>query len=375
MAGYMLKVKEKTKNHSELYLGYRSILRVVVTVLLSALALWLLYLLRQPIVYLILALFVAVFLSAPIGVLKRRMSENFAILTVYLGVILIPLMIALIMVPPLINGGSDIVEELPNYSNSLQKQVNENNQLKKWDDDFGLTKKAEEFASDAAGGLLSDAPGLLTSIGAGAANLVLQVFVILVFSLFMVKRGFRWIEPALKLRPSHEAERIEKTLRRMANAMSNFVVGAFVQALLAGTSAFIILLILGVPAPLALAVLVAILDLIPLVGATIAGLIVAVVTLFSGFPLTTMVWGGYMIAYQQFENYVLQPRIQARAVQLDPFVVVVAVLFGGALFGIVGALLAIPTAAALQIAVREAITWRQENRQEAELVEPEPGVI
>jgi len=350
---------------SESILQYRSILRVVITVVASALALWLVYLLREPLGFLILALFVSVFLSAPINVLSRRMPENLAILLVYLGVVLVPLLVALILIPPLITGGSEIVEELPGYSESFQEWVEENDQLREWDEDFDLTGKAEEFAGSAASGLLSDAPGLLASIGSGAANLILQVFVILVFSLFMVKRGFRWIEPLIKTRPPDEAQRIERTLRRMASAMSSYVVGAMVQAFIAGFFAFIVLLILDVPAPLALAVLVAIFDLIPLIGATIAGLLVAIVTLFVGFPVVTLIWGGYMIGYQQFENYVIQPRIQARAVELDPFIVVIAALFGAALLGVLGALLAIPAAAALQIAVREGMAWRRETRADS----------
>ena len=101
--------------------------------------------------------------------------------------------------------------------------------------------------------------------------------------------------------------------------------------------------ILGVPAPLALAVLIALLDLIPLIGATLGAFLVALVTLFTDFPTATIVWVIFAIAYQQFENYVIQPRIQSRAVQLDPFIIVVAAIFGGTLLGVIGALLAIPS--------------------------------
>ena len=124
----------------------------------------------------------------------------------------------------------------------------------------------------------------------------------------------------------------------MAIAVSSYVGGALAQATIAGIVAFIVLQILGVPAPLALAVIVAMLDLIPLLGATIGAFIVGIVTLFTDFPTVTIIWIVFAIAYQQFENYVIQPRIQSRAVQLDPFVIVVAAIFGGTLLGIVGAL-------------------------------------
>jgi predicted PurR-regulated permease PerM len=127
----------------------------------------------------------------------------------------------------------------------------------------------------------------------------------------------------------------------------------------AATVAFVVLKILGTPAPLALAVIILVLDLIPLVGATIGAILVGIVTLFNDFPTDPIIWVVFAIVYQQFENYVVQPRIQGRAVQLDPFIIVIAALFGGTLLGIVGALLAIPSAAAMQIAAREYMEFRR----------------
>jgi predicted PurR-regulated permease PerM len=120
------------------------------------------------------------------------------------------------------------------------------------------------------------------------------------------------------------------------------------------------LVILGVPGPLPLAVIIMLLDLIPLVGATLGAVIVGAVTLFTDFPTVTIIWAIFAIAYQQFENYVIQPRIQSRAVSLDSFLVVVAAIFGGTLLGVIGALLAIPTAAAIQTAIREYLDYRRE---------------
>ena len=129
---------------------------------------------------------------------------------------------------------------------------------------------------------------------------------------------------------------------------------------------------LGVPFAGALAVIGGILDLIPLVGATIAAFVVGLVTLFTDFPTATIVWVVFALAYQQFENYVIQPQIQKRAVELEPFIVLVSVLFGGALFGIVGALLAIPIAATIQISVQEWWRYRIAAQREA-IVTPGDG--
>jgi predicted PurR-regulated permease PerM len=107
-------------------------------------------------------------------------------------------------------------------------------------------------------------------------------------------------------------------------------------------------------------VLTALFDLIPLVGATIGAVIVGLVTLFTDFPTATIIWVIWAIVYQQVENSVIQPQIQKRAVNVHPFVVLVSVLFGSTLFGVMGALLAIPIAASAQIALREYVAYRRE---------------
>ena len=119
------------------------------------------------------------------------------------------------------------------------------------------------------------------------------------------------------------------------------------------------LTILGAPFAGALALIMAFGDLIPVVGATIAAFLVGVVLLFVNFPVALIVWIIFAIVYQQVENYVIQPQIQRRAVAVEPIVILVAVLFGSTLFGVVGALLAIPAAASIQIAVREWIDYRR----------------
>jgi predicted PurR-regulated permease PerM len=114
------------------------------------------------------------------------------------------------------------------------------------------------------------------------------------------------------------------------------------------------------------------LDLVPLVGATLGAIVVGIVTLFHDFPTATIIWAVWSVVYQQIENTVIQPRIQSRAVQVEPFVVLVAVLFGSTLFGVFGALLAIPAAATLQIAIYEYLLYRRERLAEEPGEEPPP---
>jgi predicted PurR-regulated permease PerM len=296
--------------------------------------------------------------AAPVGLLERRMPRGLAIALVYLGLIMVPIGIGLILVPPAVTAGSDLVNDTPGYVADLEETVQENETLRGLNEDYDLVGKLEDAANDAAGSL-DDVAATLADIGAGLIGSLFALFTILVMSIFMVSRGHEWIRALLATRRPQEAEAIDKALGRMAIAVSSYVGGALTQAIIAAIVAFVVLTILGVPAPLALAVIIGILDLIPLIGATIGAFLVALVTLFNDFPTDTIIWVLFAIAYQQFENYVVQPRIQSRAVQLDPFVIVVAAIFGGTLLGVVGALLAIPVAAAGQIGVREFMLYRR----------------
>jgi predicted PurR-regulated permease PerM len=337
---------------------YRAIMRVVITVVASALALYLVYLLRTPLFYLAFATFIAAIVSAPVNRLSGHMPRGVAILLIYAGLILVPLGLLAILTPPAVRATSDLVGELPAYVDDVNQLVEDNEQLQKLDEDFDLTQKLRELAQNAASDF-GDTASALADVGASLVSSLFAVFTTLVLSVFMVARGSVWFNAALRHRPPEQAEAIRRAGDRMASAISSYVGGALAQATLAGLAAFIVLSILGVPSPLALAVIVGVLDLIPLIGATIGAVIVGVITVFTDFPTVTIIWVVFAIAYQQFENYVIQPRIQSKAVQLDPFIIVVAALFGGALLGVIGALVAIPCAAAVQIGAREIVAYRR----------------
>jgi predicted PurR-regulated permease PerM len=351
----------------------RAVLRVVVTVVLSVLTLYVLYLVRQPLAWVVLAVFVAVAASGPVNLLSRRLPRGAAIAIVYLAIILIPIAIGAILIPPVVEQTVRIVNDLPEYVQDLNEAFDENEQLRELNEKYDLTTKLDSLADDLVSEL-GAAAGALADIGAGLVSSIFALVTILVLSMFMVARGKTWRDAALAYRPPHQAERIRRATDRIAAAVGGYVGGALAQAAVAGVAAFIMLVILGVPAPLALALVIAILDLIPLVGATLGAVLVAVVILFAEGVGDVIAWAVFAIAYQQFENYVVQPRIQSRAVELDPFLVVVAALFGGALLGVTGALLAIPTAAAVQIALREGLEyWRDQGAISAPASAPPPG--
>jgi predicted PurR-regulated permease PerM len=349
-------------------LGARTIARAVLIAVLVFLSLYLIYLLRTPISWLVIAMFLAIALSGPVNLLQRHMPRGLAILLAYLALILIPIGIAALVLPPLVNELTKLIDNAPKYVNDAQSWFNHNHTLHKLDQQYhigvNLEKKANQLPQH-----VGDAASTLSSVGSTIVGSLFEALNIFVLSIFMVAGGRRWLDRALTLaRPEH-APRIERAADRIAAAVGNYVGGALFQATIAGVTTFVVLTILGVPFAAPLAVIVALFDLIPLVGATIAAVLVGLVTIFNDFPLDTIVWAVWAIGYQQIENNVIQPQIQRRAVEIHPFAVLVSVLCGATLFGIVGALLAIPFAASLQIALRE--WW--EYRQSA-TVEMPPGV-
>ncbi|HEX4804692.1 MAG TPA: AI-2E family transporter [Conexibacter sp.] len=349
-------------------LGARTVARAVLTAVLVVLSLYVIYLLRTPLSWIVIAAFVAIALSGPVNLLHRHMPRGVAILVAYLVLILVPIGLAALIVPPMVDEISKLVNHAPRYVNDAQNWFNHNRTLHRLDQQYHigatLEKKARQLPTH-----LGDAASTLSSVGTTIVASLFQALTIFVLSIFMVAGGRRWLDRALTYaRPEH-APRIERAADRIAAAVGNYVGGALLQGLIAGLTAFIVLWTLGVPFAAPLAVIVAVFDLIPLVGATLASVLVGVVTLFHGFPLDTIVWTIFTIAYQQIENNVIQPQIQRRAVEIHPFAVLVSVLFGATLFGIVGALLAIPFAASAQIALHEWLEYRQ-----AIAVEMPPGV-
>lgn len=341
----------------------RVILRVVLIVVGVGLALYLIYLLRKPLTWIVIAAFIAVAISGPINRLSRHMRRGFAVLIAYLCLFAIPVGLGAIIVPPIVNGVNDLAEKAPEYAAKAQDFVNKNRRLRKIEKDYGVISQLEDQAKKLPG-KLGGAAGTLKDVGIGIVNSIFAAVTIVILSVFMASNGRRWVSRAIAFQPPERVERLERAADRIASAVGNYVGGAVAQATIAGISAYIVMRILGIPFAGPLAVLVGFADLIPLVGATIAAVLVAIVTLFADFPIDTIIWVIWAIVYQQIENSVIQPQIQRRALDINPFIVLVSVLFGSTLFGVIGALLAIPIAASLQIAVTEWWQFRQAGRAE-----------
>jgi predicted PurR-regulated permease PerM len=335
----------------------RSVLRVVIVVVTVVLTLYLIYLLRRPLTWIFIAGFLAVALSGPVNFLGRYMRRGFAIAIVYVALILIPFGLGALLIPPIVEQGNNLVNNLPEYVDDLQDFVQRNDRLRQLEEDYNITTELEKQARTLPG-RVGDAAGILSDIGLGLVNSVFAGVTILVLSLFMIGSGRTWLRWLALRQGPHREEWLNRLFDRIGRAVGNYVAGALGQAFLAAILAYLVLRILGVPYAGSLAVIIFLLDLVPLVGATLGAILVGIITVFSDFPTDTIIWTVWSIVYQQVENSVIQPRIQARAVQVHPFVVLVAVLFGSTLFGVLGALLAIPIAAAIEISIHEYNAFR-----------------
>jgi predicted PurR-regulated permease PerM len=335
----------------------RQIVRIVLTVVCVAIALYLLYLLRKPISWLLISIFLAVALSPPVNVLARHMRRGFAITIVYLGLLAVPIALIALIVPPLITEANDFARNVPGYARDVTDYVEENERLREINRDYDITDKLE----DEAGKLpnrLGGAAGTLRDIGFGIVNSAFALITILVLTAFLLGSGRRWTDALIAMRPPEQRERLRRSLDNMAQAVAGYVAGALLIALIAGVATYIVLTILGVPFSGPLALIAGLFSLIPLVGATIAAVLIGVVTVFDNFPTVTIIWTIWAIAYQQFENHLIQPQVQKRTVKVHPFITIVSVLFGASLLGVMGAIVAIPIAASIQILLREYVDLR-----------------
>ena len=352
-------------------LTVRSIVRTVLVIVCVALILYLLYLLRKPIGWLLISTFLTVALSPLVNRAARHMKRGLAIAVVYIGLLLIPILLIALIVPPLITEANNFAENVPQYADDVTEFVQENERLRNLNEDYDITGKLEEEAAKLPE-RLGGAAGTLRDIGFGIVSSLFALLTILVMTAFLLGSGHTWVQSIIASRPPAQRDRLRRSLENMAGAVSGYVAGALTIAVIAGIATYIVLTILGVPFSGPLAVLAGLMSLIPMVGATIAAVIIGVVTLFENFPTATIIWAVWAIVYQQLENNLIQPQIQKRTVNVHPFITIVAVLFGGTLLGVMGAIVAIPIAASVQILLREYVDLRTFSLKRTEAQPPVP---
>ena len=330
----------------------RAVAKIILVSVGVLAGLYFLFLIRQVIAGVVIAIFLAIALGPAVDFFhRRRVPRAFAILIVYVAIFLVVVGLGLLVVPPVVTEVDAFVRDVPGYVGDLR----ESETIREYDDEYGITEKLREQA-ETLPGRLADAAGALQSVTVGVFSALFQLVTILVMTFFLLLDGRRIMDFLFaQLGPERE-RRARAIAANVYRAVGGYVTGAFAIAAVAGVSAYLVLTILGVPFAVPLGVVMAFFVLIPLVGATIGGAIVAVVAAFDDFPTSLLVWVVFLFVYQQLENNVLQPLVYRRTVALHPLVVIIAVLIGASQLGVLGALLAIPAAATVQILVQD--YWR-----------------
>jgi predicted PurR-regulated permease PerM len=346
----------------------RAVLVALVTAAVVLGSFLLLWEVRSFVGWFVISLFLAAALDPAVGWLQRRhglIGRTLAILLIYVGLAVALLFMVGILLPVLVDQIEGLIEFVAAVARAPEGPTEF---LRGVAQRYGLSWLFERF-SDQLGdtrGQLGDAiSDVLLSTGnviASAAGFVATLVTVLTMTFFLILGRERYLDAGVRLLREAHRPLARRLLARSARAVTGYVAGNLAISVICGVTTFVVLAILGMPYAAALALLVAMLDLIPLVGATLGGALLVVVGLFVA-PWKAAVLLVYIVVYQQVEGSVLQLMVYGRAVQLNGLVIFVAILVGGLLLGIPGALLAIPVVEIIRIAATELAAYRRAVRE------------
>ncbi len=309
-----------------------------------------LYTVRDELVLLLVAAFIAIGLDPAVRWLVRRgLSRPVAVAVI--AVIALGLFAGFVAAafPPLAKEASQLAQSGPRYARDLQDQ---HNTLGRLNAKYHATERIQQALQN---GLTVKTAGGLLSAGTAVLSFTFQLLVTLVLVVYFLADLPRIKQVLYRLVALRHRPRFGLLADEVIFRVGGYVLGNVATSIVAIVTSYLLLLILGVPYALVLSVLTGILDLIPLVGSSIAGVVVALVALAAVSPAAALVTVVFHVFYRLFEDYLLNPRVLRRTVDVSPLVTVIAVVLGGALLGIVGAVVAVPAAAAVQLLLVEVV--------------------
>ncbi len=341
------------ERHSPFYIGFFGGLGAL-------LAFWLgtqVLAISGVLVLVVVAMFLAAGLNPSVEFFVRRgLSRTWAVVAVVAMVLVALALFALAIVPVISEQVTSLTDRAPEWFDQLQQ----NKRVQELDDKYGVIEKAKDYVTsgDYASGLF----GGVLGVGLAVLSALANAFIVTVLTLYFLS-SLQSIKKALyNLAPRSRRDRVAKLGDRVLEGVGGYVAGAFIVALCAGLTSLVFLFVVGLGEyAVALAFVVALLDVIPMIGATIGAVVVSAIG-FAEDPKIGFACVIFYLIYQQLENYVIYPRVMSKSVDVPGAVTVIAALVGAALLGVVGALLAIPTAAAILMLTREVFVRRQDAR-------------
>jgi len=299
--------------------------------------------------------FLAVGLNPAVVRLQRwGLPRGWAVTGVVVGALLLLGGGLVALVPPLVRQIDAFIEGLPGYLDALTR----NEVIRDLNERYAVIESAKSLITPA--NLTRAVGGLLDGLGLVFGTLF-NVLTVLLLTVYFLAAFERIRNGAYRFVPASRRDRVRAIGDEILAKVGAYMAGALFIALLAGASSFVFMVLAGIAYPAALAVVVAVFDLIPQVGATLGALVVILVAFVTSVPLGIAAVV-FFVLYQQLENWVIYPRVMSRAVRVTDLAAIISALLGAALLGVIGALIAIPACAAVQLIVREVVFPRQEAR-------------
>jgi predicted PurR-regulated permease PerM len=310
---------------------------------------------------LILLIVVAMFLAAGLHPAtrffeRRGLTRGWSVLVVIAIVLLAITLFFVALVPVIADQVRAIADNAPDWFQQLRR----NRYAQRLDEEYDVVQRAQEYV--VSGDVGKQVFGGVVGVGVAVLSTLANTFIVIVLTLYFLASLERVKQAAYQFAPSSKRAKVSRLGDKIVDNIGAYVSGAFIVALCAGLSTLVFLFIVGMGQyAVALAAVVALLDVIPMIGATLGAVVVSLIG-FATDPTTGIVCVIFYVVYQQLENYVIYPRVMARSVDIPGSVIVIAALIGAGLLGVVGALLAIPTAAAILLVVREVVVPRLDVR-------------
>jgi predicted PurR-regulated permease PerM len=340
----------------------RTVVVVLAIAVVFGLVLLLSYLAWHVLSWILIAVLLAAALNPAVEWFEQRgLTRGWAATLVFALALIVLVVIGSLVIPPLVQQVNDFIEAVPDFIDDLTAGRGPLGFLQ---EDYEIVDRIRN-AIERQGplGVLGLSEPLIQVVRS-VITAVVGTITVIFLTYFMLLEGPRTVNQLLGLLPETARPRYERVGREIYKTISGYVSGNLFISVVAGTLAAIVLFALGSDFAVALGLLVAVLDLVPLAGATLAAIIVSTVVLIETDWVRCLIAVVFFVAYQQFENHVLQPLVYGRTVQLSPLAVLCAVLVGAQLAGILGALLAIPVAGSLLAIGREIVQYRQETGSE-----------
>lgn len=335
----------------------KTIIRVLSITLLFVIGVALILEAAQALLVIFTAFFLSIALSPPVNYLARYMpwkSRGLATAVVFIIAIGLISLLAASIIPPIVQQTNQLIDQLPEY---IEDVTEDEGVIGGLIERYDIDERGDEIVDEVVDGLAGAGEPIMDFVGRVSTSIV-AVLSVLVLTFFMLIEGPRWIQRFWNVQDPNKRPRREALVNKMYQVVTGFVNGQLLIAAINALAIAIILIIMGIPFALTLAAIVGILGLIPIIGATLGAIIVVTAGLFDSI-LAAIILGVYFIIYQQVENNIIQPAIQSKSLGMSPLLILISVLIGLNLAGILGALIAIPIAGSIQVAIQDFLEHRK----------------